>query len=78
MITPPLIHQFPKTLTNTIKAADRYGISERALADLLSNFLVDLEMISEADSSLLIDRSKIRRHRQRERHTVVRESKERT
>ena len=71
------IHQFPKTLTNTIKAADRYGISDRALADLLSNFLVDLEMITEADSSLVIDRSKIRRHRQRERHTVVRESKER-
>ena len=71
------IHQFPKTLTNTIKAADRYGISDLALADLLCNFLVDLEMITEADSSLVIDRSKIRRHQRRERHTVVRESEER-
>ena len=31
------IHQFPKTLTNTIKAADRYGILDRALADLLTH-----------------------------------------
>ena len=48
------------------------------IADLLSNFLVYLEMITEANSSLVIDRSEIRRHRQRERHKVVRESKERT
>ena len=66
------VNHFPKTLTNTIKAADRYGISDRALADILSNFLVDLEMITEADSSSVIDRNKIRRHRQRERHVVAR------
>ena len=34
-------------------------------------------MITEADSSSVIDRSKIRRHEQMERHAVVRESKER-
>ena len=64
------VHHFPETLTNTIKAADSYGISDRALADILSNFLVDLEMITEADSSSVIDRNKIRRHLQRERHVV--------
>ena len=38
---------FPRNMRNTIQAADRYGISDRALADILNNFLIDLDMVNE-------------------------------
>ena len=73
--SPSTVPHYPKSLSNTIKAADRYGISDRALADVLSNFLVDLEMVTETDTSMVIDRNKIRRHPRKERHEAIIESK---
>ena len=58
---------FPRNMRNTIQAADRYGISDRAIADILSNFLIDLDMVNETDQSMIIDRKQIRRHRHKER-----------
>ena len=50
---------FPRNMRNTIQAADIYGISDRALADILNNFLIDLDMVTKTDQSMIIDRNKI-------------------
>ena len=63
---------FPRNMRNTIQAADSYGISDRALADILNNFLIDLDMVNETDQSMIIDRNKIRRHRHKEPQLSVR------
>ena len=63
---------FPRNMRNTIQAADRYGISDRAFADILNNFLIDLDMVNETDQSMIIDRNKIRKHRHKERQLSIR------
>ena len=67
---------FPRNMRNTIQAADtRYGISDRALADILNNFLIDLDIVNETDQSMIIDRNKIRIHRHKERQLSIRYTK---
>lgn len=50
---------------STALVSDRFGVSDRATAAIASSVLHDLGMISEKDSSLVIDKSKIRREKQK-------------
>lgn len=45
------------------RACDRIGISDRAAAIIVSSTLQDLGIVSPNHSSLVVDRSKIRRAR---------------
>ena len=58
---------------STALVSDRFGVSDRATAAIASSVLHDLGMISEKDSSLVIDKSKIRREKQKTREAVVQE-----
>lgn len=60
-------------LTSTALISDRFGVSDSATAAIASSVLHDLGMISEKDSSLVIDKSKIRREKQKTREAVVQE-----
>jgi len=50
-------------LPNLAKEADRYGISDRATASLATAVLIDIEIVTKEDQSLVIDKSKVRRER---------------
>lgn len=47
--------------------ADRYGVSDRATAALVSATLVDFKIVTPENQSQVVDRNKIRRHRKRTR-----------
>lgn len=53
--------------TNTVLAADRFGVSNRALSAILNAFQVDIGRISSENSKFLIDPKKIWRERNRVR-----------
>ncbi|KAE8741687.1 hypothetical protein FOCC_FOCC012785 [Frankliniella occidentalis] len=50
---------------------DRFGIPDRAAAALASALLVDVGLIREHDVSNIIDRSKVRREREKARKTLL-------
>lgn len=55
------------------RTLDRYGISDRAGAAIISAAFEDIGLITESDSMLVIDRSKVRRARSRARTALVNE-----
>jgi hypothetical protein len=57
-------------LSTVARECDRHGVSDRCAASLVSAVLQDVGMINEHDSSMVIDRSKIRRERKRVRKNL--------
>ncbi|XP_055922808.1 uncharacterized protein LOC129953593 [Eupeodes corollae] len=57
-------------LTNLASACDRTGVSDRSASILVSSLLQDIGVVSKLDSSKVIDRSKIRRERQKLRQNL--------
>ncbi|GBO44430.1 hypothetical protein AVEN_198781-1 [Araneus ventricosus] len=55
--------QMRSKLTSTALVSDRFGVSDRATAVIASSVLYHLGMISEEDTSLGIDKIKIRREK---------------
>lgn len=58
-------NQMRLNLREVPKIADRFGISDRAAAALATAVLVDFNLVTAEDASLVIDRSKIRRAREK-------------
>jgi len=61
----PSTFQQRRKLTNTARATERYGISDRAAADIASSVLTDFGIVTTDDNSEVIDRSKLRRERKK-------------
>src|ERR1700761_1588504 len=61
----PSTFQQRRKLTNTARATERYGISDRAAADIASSVLTDFGIGTTDDNSEVIDRSKLRRERKK-------------
>jgi len=57
-------------LPNLAMQADRFGVSDRATAALATATLIDVGMIQKDDDRLVIDRSKVRRERQKVRQSI--------
>jgi hypothetical protein len=57
-------------LPNLAMQADRFGVSDRAAAALATATLIDVGMIKKDDDRLVIDRSKVRRGRQKMRQSI--------
>lgn len=57
-------------LTAFAKTCDRHGISDRSAAALASAVLHDVGIVTPEDPSKIIDRSKVRRERQKNRSTL--------
>src|SRR6185436_11657341 len=55
--------QMRVSLPNLAGAADSFGISDRAAACLATAVLQDVNLVTESDHRLVIDKSKIRRER---------------
>lgn len=62
-------------LPNVAKEADRYGVSDRAVASIINAALIDFGMIDDMDQSLIIDKNKVHRERDRLRKILHRNSK---
>lgn len=54
-------------LQSTSLHCDRYGVSDRAAATIASSVLEDIGVITDTDTSQVIDRYKIRREKIRTR-----------
>ncbi|KAK4871936.1 hypothetical protein RN001_016060 [Aquatica leii] len=57
--------QMHKTLPTAARECDRWGLSDRSAAAVSSALLQDLGIVTENDTASVIDRSKIRRERQK-------------
>ncbi|GBM47637.1 hypothetical protein AVEN_120080-1 [Araneus ventricosus] len=66
----PSASQMRSKLTSTALVIDRFGVSDRATAVIASSVLYDLGMISEKDTSLVIDKSRIRKEKQKTRQVI--------
>ena len=58
------------------KTCDRYGVSDRCAAALVSSTLKDIEVVNSNDKSGVVDRSKIRRERHKYRQELLNLSSE--
>lgn len=58
-------------LKNASIICDRYNMSDRAAAAIISATLQDVELITETDRSKVIDRNKLRRSRKAERNVSL-------
>ena len=61
----PIVKQARVNINNTVLVAQRYGLSDRATAAISTAVLVDHGIVSPADSSLVLDKNKIRRSKRR-------------
>jgi len=68
--SPPISQAMRLPLPTLARECDRYGLSDRAAASLASAVLQDVGLVTEQDSSLVIDRNKIRREKEKKRHSV--------
>ncbi|GBM84959.1 hypothetical protein AVEN_120223-1 [Araneus ventricosus] len=66
----PSASQMRSKLTSTALVSDRCGVSDRATAVIASSVSYDLGMLSEKDTPLVIDKSKIRREKQKTRQAM--------
>ncbi|GBN92525.1 hypothetical protein AVEN_90460-1 [Araneus ventricosus] len=66
----PSASQMRSKLTSASLVSDRFDVSNRATAVIAFSVLYDLGMISEKDTSLVIDKSKIRREKQKTRKSI--------
>jgi hypothetical protein len=57
-------------LPSVSRICDRYGVSDRCAASIVTATLKDIGLVSPNDSTLVIDRSKVRRQRDRTRMTL--------
>ena len=71
--TPPAKRM---NLANFASVCDRTGVSDRAAAVIVSSLLHDNTGCSKTNSSLVLDRSKVRRSRQKHRRFLQERSKE--
>jgi hypothetical protein len=62
-------------LPSLAMTCDRYGVSDRAAAAIGTSVLQDVGVVKKDDKSKVIDRSKLRRERQRKRSEVIRNQK---
>jgi hypothetical protein len=67
----PSTSQMRYKLTTTAMISDRYGVSDRATAAIVSSVMHDLGLICDSDMSQVIDRSKIRREKEKLRKEVT-------
>ncbi|GBM71166.1 hypothetical protein AVEN_148171-1 [Araneus ventricosus] len=67
LFSSPSASQMRSKLTSTDLVNDGFGVSHRATAVIASSVLYDLGMISEKDTSLVIDKSKIRSEKTEDR-----------
>lgn len=51
------------SLKATALTSDRYGVSDRATAAIASSILQDIGLITESDTSHVVDKSKVRREK---------------
>lgn len=58
-------------LTNTALAADRFGVSHRAVCAIINGFQKDIGRISETDTRFIVDPMKIFRERERVRSLMA-------
>ena len=58
-------HPMKLDMESFIAEVDRYQISDRAAAALATGLLKDLKLVSEKDSSNVVDRNRIRRDRKK-------------
>ncbi|XP_061717533.1 uncharacterized protein LOC133525257 [Cydia pomonella] len=63
----------PVSYATVARTLDRYGISDRAGAALVSATLQDIGLITRESSDNIVDRSKIRRMRSKARETVMKQ-----
>ncbi|GBL91170.1 hypothetical protein AVEN_195078-1 [Araneus ventricosus] len=66
----PSASQMRSKLTSTALVSDRFDVSDGATAVIASSVLYDLRMISGKDTSLVIDKSKIWREKQKTRQVI--------
>jgi hypothetical protein len=59
-----------RRLKNTARASERHAVSDRAAAEIASAVQQDYGIVNDEDCSEVIDRSKVRRERQKYRDTV--------
>ena len=58
------------SLENLVRACDRYEVSDRAGAAIVSAVLKDFGIIAENDMTFVVDKSKLRRERNRHREAI--------
>ena len=64
---PPVLRRGMPALA---RACDRHGLSDRSAAAVASAVLEDFGLVTAADSSNVIDQSKVRRERRKTRGTL--------
>ncbi|CAG4928614.1 unnamed protein product [Colias eurytheme] len=62
------------SLATVARTVDRYGVSDRAAAAIVSAAFQDVGLITEESSTNIVDRNKIRRARELQRQTLINES----
>lgn len=70
--------QMRLNLTSTVIMSDRFGVSDRATGAIASCVLKDLGVISKKDTSLVIDKNKVRREKKKARKAAVEELRQLT
>lgn len=71
---PPSVHddlvktKLPVKLGTLAQTLDRFGVSDRVGAAITTSVLQDLGIVSERESSYVVDRSKVRRAREKSRN----------
>ena len=65
------VAQMREQLPNFARECDRYGLSDRSGAAVASGLLQDLGIVTQASSSKVIDRSKLRRSRTKYRNSLM-------
>ena len=74
MPNPPI--QNRKKWPNLARICERYQLSDRAAAAVANSVLVDVGLVTEDDKTRIIDRSKLRRERERCRNEIRSEEQE--
>lgn len=69
-------HQNRRHFPRTVLAGMRHGVSQKALADILSSFSIDMGLATREDPSLLVDTSKVRREVERQMTRVNAEAEQ--
>ena len=67
--------QMRTKLSTLARECDRYNISDRAAASLATAVLQDLNLVTEEKRENIIDKNKVRRHREKYRKFLLTESK---
>lgn len=63
--------QMRLSLSATALTSDRFGVSDRATAAIASSVLKDVGLVTDSNTSLIVDRSKIRREKEKCRAKLI-------